>query len=137
MATQDNSFYLPESEYLTLVDSIGMVATIAMFELARSPLKSHQITRNFLGRAKGTLDAIKTLWQSQAYSDCWSLHRTLIDRLFHLHVLGRDQSFEAFDDWSFVQMYEARNAVRSDPDMKPKLVESFWRPQEEDKERYA
>jgi hypothetical protein len=108
-----------------------------MFELARSSKKRHVVTRNFLGRGKKTLEAIKMLWHAQAYGDCWSLHRTLIDRLFHLHVLGRDQSFEVFDDWSFIQQYEARNSVLSDPEMRPKLDLSFWKPRTEDKARYA
>jgi len=119
-----------------LIDALGVVSTLVTFELANSATKAHNITRNFIARGKKTLDSIRLLWQTQAYSDCWSLHRTLIDRLFHLHVLGRDDSFEAFDGWSFVQQYEARNAVMSDREKAPKLVRKFWTPTDEQKARY-
>ena len=50
----------------------------------------------------------------QRYQDCWVLHRALLDRLFHLAHLNRNSEFEIFDDWSFLQQWNANHRVRSD-----------------------
>ena len=127
---------ISDSEYFLLIDAVGVAATLVMFELGRSSSTGHIISRNFVARGKRILDAIRLLWQAEAYSDCWSLHRTLLDRLFHLHVLSHDKSFAVFEEWSFIQQYEARNAILSDPDFRDKLDPSFVKSDATEQSRY-
>ena len=132
----DNVSYLADESYFRLSGAIRAVAGIVIFELARSGQNAHVITRNFVARASTTLVSIESLWRSNAFAECWSLHRTLVDRLFHLHVLAKEDAFQAFDDWSYVQQFEAKNAALSDPEIAPKLVSDFWKPNPTQKARY-
>ncbi len=56
-------------------------------------------------------------------SDCWILHRSLLDRLFHLRALNDNDQFDLFDDWSFKMQCEAANRLRSDPEFKGQIKE--------------
>ena len=47
-------------------------------------------------RGEVTLESILRLYESRAYGDCWTLFRTLLDRLFHLHVIAAKNEFEGF-----------------------------------------
>ena len=95
-----------------------------MFEFVRrddAPSLRDQIARNFIARADTLVKGIFRLWEIEDREDCWTLHRTLLDRLFHLHELNRKDQFEAFDDWSFKALYEAANRLRSDPELKGQI----------------
>ena len=92
-----------------------------MFEFARhsaTEVTRDQIVRNFIARADTMVRGIFRLWEIKDYGDCWIIHRALLDRLFHLHVLKNNDQFDLFDDWSFKMQYEAANRLRSDPALK-------------------
>lgn len=75
------------------------------------------IIRNFIARGVTTLVSIHSLAGLQRSGDCWTLFRSLTDRLFHLHWLGERDEFELFEQWSFIRQYEAQHRALSDPNI--------------------
>src|SRR5688500_12319598 len=73
------------------------------------------IIRNFTARSITSLLSIHSLALRGRTGDCWTLFRTMTDRLFHLHWLGLRNEFEIFEKWSFIQQFEKQNRVLSDP----------------------
>jgi len=73
-----------------------------------------QIIRNFVAKSSMTINAIFTLWDHSNYQDGWVLHRTLLDRFFHLYANGESDAFENFEEWSFFEQYKALNRLLSD-----------------------
>ncbi len=94
------------------------------------------IARRFVARGMNCTQNIFTVWRAGSEHDAWILHRSLIDRLFHLHYLGEADGFSQFDDFSFASMYEARQRLLGDPDMRSKIPERLKGAQQQDKARY-
>jgi Family of unknown function (DUF5677) len=102
-------------------NALHILSGILLFEFARhneTAAKRDLITRNFIARADMMIRGIFQLWELKDYGDCWTIHRALLDRLFHLHALNEHNQFDLFDDWSFKMQYEAANRLRSDPTLK-------------------
>ena len=76
------------------------------------------------------------LWEISDQSDCWILHRCLLDRLFHLYDLNQKDQFDVFNDWSFKMLYEAAGRLRSDPDLKGQIDGLVEELTQERKSRY-
>jgi hypothetical protein len=94
------------------------------------------VARRFIARGMSCTQNIFAVWRAGSEHDAWILHRSLIDRLFHLHYLGKTDGFSEFDDFSFAALYEARQQLLADPDMRSKLPESLKDIQQRDKARY-
>lgn len=94
------------------------------------------VARNFVARGMGSTQSIYTVWKSGHEQDVWILHRSLLDRLFHLHHLGATDEFEAFEEYSFISMYKARQQLISDPAMKDKVPSSLKELQGVSRQRY-
>jgi len=94
------------------------------------------IAGNFLARGMRCTESIFTVWRAGDEQDAWILHRSLLDRLLHLHHLGETGDFSAFEEFSFLSMYEARHRLLSDPDMKSKVPPGLKELQELNKTRY-
>lgn len=77
--------------------------------------------RNFIARGMSCTQSIFGVWKAGSEQDAWILHRSLLDRLFHLHYLGDTDSFAEFDEYSLLSMYQARHKLLSDPDMRRKV----------------
>jgi len=128
--------YHPLKFYEEYVAWYGAFAPyVGMCLCAADPSLKQSITCNFVSRAAVSLRGIIALWQVHDYQDCWVAYRCLLDRLFHLHFLNRTDSFKEFADWSFLQQYHARNAIRSSPLFKDKIDPDFFRDSEADKAR--
>lgn len=108
---------------------------VAMSLCAADPTQKQTITRNYVSRAAISLHGVIALWQVSDYQDCWVTYRCLLDRLFHLHYLNRTDSFKVFDDWSFLQQYNARNAIRSSLLFKDRIDNNFFKDSETHKTR--
>jgi hypothetical protein len=119
--------YLPVEEYREILGVFQGVAGLVLFDFARAPCESRDvIIRNFIARARTICGSVFTLWDRGDQDDCWVLHRCLLDRLFHLwHITERDE-FEVFEAWSFVEQFNARNRVRSDPECRDALNSPFF-----------
>lgn len=98
----------------------------------------NRIASNFVARGMSCLDSILLVWRGGCEQDAWILHRTLVDRLFHLHALAENDNFQNFEDYSFKKKYEARHRLLSDSDqlMREKLPASLKELQSSDRDRY-
>lgn len=94
------------------------------------------IARNFIARGMNCTKSIFATWKAGSEQDAWILYRTLLDRLFHLHYLGESDSFSNFDDFSFRSLYEARQRLLSDVDMRAKAPLGLKELQRANKPRY-
>lgn len=108
---------------------------IVMSICVKKPELKEVMTRNFISRAAVSLRGILALWRVKDYQGCWVSYRCLLDRLFHLHHLNRTDGFQDFDDWSFSQQYNSRNAIRSHLQFRERIDPAFFRDSEEDKIR--
>ena len=105
-------------------DALHVLSGMLLFEFARhseTGATRDLIVRNFIARADTMVRGILRLWEIKDYGDCWIIHRTLLDRHFHLRALNDNDQFDLFDDWSFKMQYEAANRLRSDLDLKGQL----------------
>lgn len=128
---------LTGEQYKEAQDSLHVLAGMLLFEFARQGSGVRDlIAQNFIARADTLAGSVFHLWEIKDYGGCWILHRALLDRLFHLHVLNKENQFEVFDDWSFKMQYEAANRVRSDPAMRDRRAEVVEEPTPEQKARY-
>lgn len=129
--------YLPQQEYDEAIEELCMYGTVILYSFGTHSTETQDvIIRNFIARGMTALQSILLLWKMGHYQDCWSLYRSLIDRLFHLRALAESGDFLLFDDWSFVKQYEYRNRAKSDPDFKDTLNPELIRETREEKERY-
>ena len=115
---------LSAEQYKDDADALHVLSGILLFEFARHDEPSATrdlIARNFIARADTMVRGIFQLWEIKDYGDCWVVHRSLLDRLFHLHALNDNDQFDLFEDWSFKMQYEAANRLRSDLDLKGQL----------------
>ncbi len=94
------------------------------------------VARNFVARGMASTQSIYTVWKAGHEQDAWILHRALLDRLFHLHHLGANDEFEAFEEYSFISMHEARQQLIADPAMKGKVPASLKEMQRASRPRY-
>jgi len=92
--------------------------------------------RNFIARGMACVDSIALVWRSGSEPDAWILHRSLLDRLFHLHDLVANDSFLSFEKWSFISMYEARHKLLSAPEMREKVTPGLRQLQIANREKY-
>ncbi len=116
------------AEYRQGMDDFVMFATMTLFSLAKhgTDTARDRVVRNFIARSAMTLKAMAALSDLNDPTDGWILFSCLLDRLFHLHALAQDDSFEAFEDWSFKKGYEYSLRVRSDPFARGKIDPSMW-----------
>jgi hypothetical protein len=94
------------------------------------------VARNFVARGMACTQSIFVVWKTGSEQDAWILHRSLLDRLLHLHHLGETDGFSDFEDFSFLSMYEARHKLLSDSDMRSKVPSSLQELQRSNKARY-
>ncbi len=128
---------LTGEQYKEAQASLHAMAGMLLFEFARQGSGVRDlIAQNFIARADTLAASVFHLWEIKDYGGCWILHRALLDRLFHLHVLSKENLFEVFDDWSFKMQYEAAHRVRSDLGMKERRADAVEEPTPEQKARY-
>lgn len=120
-----------------LVESFHGVSGMILFSFAKHELSNKdQILRNFMARTDMMLKGVLALWNAGDTQDCWIIFRCLLDRLFHIHHISKNDEFEIFDDWSFYQQYNANNRIASDAEFRDRTEKEFLRPTDAQKERY-
>jgi len=138
MPKTEASEFRTDKEYRMATETYARLTGLFLFQFARHPLDTKNIIiQNFVARSIAMVRGIRCLWDIGDFQDCWILHRSLIDRYFHLVALGNDSSYKAFDDWSFMRQYKAQTRVRSDPNCKNILDSPNFTPTAEQKSRYA
>ena len=130
--------YFPIKAYGEAIYILDLFTKIILFQFAEhSTGIKDNIIRNFIARGIVALKGIMKLWEISDYQDCWVLHRCILDRLFHLRALIRDDTFELFERWSFKHQYDSRNKIRSEPYFKEGINPEFCKDMDVQKERYA
>jgi hypothetical protein len=138
MSTIGNMHFLSVKDYAQAVEVLHKYTAIILLSFAKhSSLLKESIIKNFIARGMTCLESILHLYQLNNLQDCWTLHRSLLDRLFHLRALQDETAFETFEKWSFVQRFEAKNRAFSDPSVKQKLGPELLGFAEDEKKRYA
>jgi hypothetical protein len=126
-------------QYGQAAEALHVLSGVLLFEFVRRDAATaarDQIARNFIARADTMVRGIFRLWEISDQSDCWILHRGLLDRLFHLYDLNQKDQFDVFNDWSFKMLYEAAGRLRSDPDLKGQIDGLVEELTQERKSRY-
>ncbi|MFC2036314.1 DUF5677 domain-containing protein, partial [Chloroflexota bacterium] len=136
-----NDKHISLSSYVQAVSVLTDYARIVLTSYDKTSNETRDIIiMNFMARSITSLRGILSLWQTQDYHDCWVLYRSILDRLFHLETLGRDDSFEAFDDWCFKNAYEYKIRCLSDSTIAEKIDETnreYFTPSKEDEKRFS
>ncbi len=114
--------YLPFDSYQKAVDILEAFAKIVLFSFVNNSTgKRDEIIKNFIARSIVALKGVLKLWEIEDYPDCWVLNRCILDRLFHLKALVKNDDFELFDKWSFQKQYEHTHRLRSDPNFNKRI----------------
>lgn len=133
MAEQE---YRTLEEYRHAADALYAVSGMVLFSFARHDCDTKNIIiRNFVARSAITLKSVFALWDICDFQNAWVVHRALVDRMFHLHGIGANNEFSAFDDWSFFEQHKAQNRVKSDDLFKHQAVGWVYELSEEQKRR--
>src|SRR5690606_33133983 len=107
--------YQSADVYRQAADALSGVIGMVLFSFAKQECDvKDTIICNFAARASMGLKGIFALWDLSDYQDAWTIHRTILDRLFHLHFIASNDQFEEFEAWSFFEQYKGQNRVRSD-----------------------
>lgn len=132
----DTQHYLPAESYREALEVFHAASVIILFEFARQEQNTRDnIICNFIARTDTMTRAVFRLWDIQDYQDCWIVYRCLMDRLFHLSSLGKNNRFDVFEEWSFLEQCNAINRVRSDPECKGALKSKLFNLTPEQKKR--
>lgn len=129
--------YLTVEEYKIFSQTLRVVTGLLMFSIQQHELTTKRtIIRNFMSKSIASLQGIFALWEIKNYQDCYVLLRVIADRLFHLHDLIENDSFEVFDDWAFYQQFCARNKTLSDQEFNKKIIKQTYEANKEQKARF-
>lgn len=133
---------MKEKEYQSLevyrqaADALYAVSSMVLFSFAQNNCDTKNIIiRNFVARSAITLKSVFALWDICDFHNAWAIYRSLVDRMFHLHSIGKNDEFSAFDDWSFFEQYKAQNRVKSDDLFKHQAVGWMYELSQEQKRR--
>ena len=98
MNNANTANYRSFNEYSRAISALVQFIKIILTEYAEcSDETRDKIIRNFIARSISAMSGIIHLWRAQDYHDCWLLYRSILDRLFYLESLGRENKFEIFD----------------------------------------
>lgn len=138
MSTTKCIDYRSDEEYGKCINVLRLFTTIVLFSFEKNSNKTRDIIiRNFIARGMASLESIYQVWQLGNYQDAWILHRSLLDRLFHLRYLSDHDGFELFDDWSFIKQFEIRNKLMSDQEMNKKVDKELRTIKSDERKRYT
>jgi hypothetical protein len=119
-----NNQYLSIESYKEAIEILRDTGVLILYSFAKHSLNTKDtIIRGFIARTIVSLKGILKLYEIEDYADCWVLYRGILERWFHLKVLGDEDTFELFKKWSDKKMCNFKNRMRSDP----KLKDSFYK----------
>jgi hypothetical protein len=136
----EESIAVPPAEPETLqraIETFRIYCGVVLLSFAKHGQGLREtIARNFIARGMSCTQNIFAVWKAGSEQDAWILHRSLLDRLFHLHHLDETDGFSEFEEYSFLSMYEARHQLLSDPDMRSMAPLGLKELQKANKARY-
>ena len=94
MKSADDLEYFSFEEYKKAAEHLELFGWGLLFQFGmKSQELKDVIIRNFTARSIVSLAGVFGLWEMGNYTDCYSLMRCLVDRLFHLRVLEKEKSY--------------------------------------------
>ncbi len=119
------------------IQTFRIFCGMVLFSFSKyGPGLRERICQNFVARGMGCIESIFAVWKAGSEQDAWILHRSLLDRLIHLHHLAETDGFEKFEEHSFISIYDMRHQLLSDRDMRHKAPESLRELQRTNRARY-
>lgn len=116
--------------------ALKLISSAVLFEFAREPRGIREgILGNLVARAQRVLDGVFALWALRDYQDCLVLFRCLLERYFLLVDLWENDSFELFEEWSFLEQFKAVQRVLGDESVDTGREDLFVPPTPEQKRR--
>jgi hypothetical protein len=135
-ATAPNETPVPDA-FDEVIGAMRVFCGMLLLSFAKHGQGLRDITiRNFIARGMVSTESIHRVWLGGSEQDAWILHRSLLDRLFHLHHLTEHDGFAAFDDFSFLKMFESRERLLADADMRAQVPDSLKKLQQKNRSRY-
>ncbi len=117
-------------------DALGGVIGMVLISFAKHECGTRDIIiRNFAARSAMALKGVFAVWDLGDYQDAWAIHRTILDRLFHLNHIATNAQFEEFEAWSFFEQFKGQNRVRSDEAFKHEATGEIYELSEEQRRR--
>jgi hypothetical protein len=124
------------TEYEEAFGAFTTMGGAFLFEFARYGNGNRDtIIANYLARTVTMTRSVLELYRLGDFQDCWVLHRSMMDRLFHLEHLIDTDGFEAYEEWSFMQQYNATRRAREDPLFRAATEGPFFQVTPEQRER--
>lgn len=121
MQNHEQKYWEFEDYYESISTSINYTK-ILLLEFAKySKSRKDKIVYKFIAKSTGLLESILILWEQKHFHECWILFRSLVDRIIHLWYLNKQDDFEVFQDWTFIQKFEANNKLKSDKQFNEKV----------------
>ena len=137
MENSNSPNYNSINEYSKAVAALSQFAKSVLTAYAECSCKTKdRIIRDFIARSVSAMNGMIQLWLAEDYHDCWLIYRAILDRLFYLESLGRDDKFNIFDDWSFVKRYHYKQKCIKDQKLIWKLDSIHFVISDQDRERY-
>jgi hypothetical protein len=124
-------------EFRRVVPAFHAVNVQLLFEFARRDRSvKDMILTNFIARTDTLLRSALLLTEAADVPSGFVLFRCLLDRLFHLAELDANSAFEDFEEWSFLEQFEAQNKVLSVKEFSEARLSKAYLPTSDEKTRY-
>ncbi len=124
-------------EYRVALAAFHEVCRLILLAFAKYDLDlKNLILRNFVARTAMMVRGVMHLWDLKDFQDCWILYRSMLDRLFHLVDIDKNNRYESFDDWSFYEQCKVYYVMRSDPQFRDVVNSQIPPPTANEKARY-
>jgi hypothetical protein len=134
MKSQPSESLVEHKDVLGLLEAFVTFVVLDITKLSGSVRDI--IIRNFLARGLTLLQSILLLYEREDSDSGWILHRALIERLATLLALAQNDDFDVFEEWSFVNQFEGRRAVRDDQELGQRFRPYSLEDTPEERERY-
>lgn len=117
MTTKSPQEYPSVADYEDAYESFRHFFALALAQFVRMvpDTSKNRILGNLVSAAIMRLGSIFMLWREGSYTDCWILHRALVERYMHLRRLARNDEFEEFERWSIQRMFGDAEALLHNP----------------------
>lgn len=96
-----------------------------------------RIIAGVIARSIRTTSSIVVLCNNNDVQGAWILHRTLVERLFHLAHLGSTDSYLEFEKWSFFEQAKRAQKSLGDPLFCDRTKGSAYQLSPREKERFS
>lgn len=129
--------YQIKKEHTEIVRSYENLTKFIILRFESLELKiKDKIIRNFIAKSFSLLNSIYILIDHNQEREAMALYRLLVERYLYLEYLNKTESYQEFDDWSFIKASESRNGMRSNPEFNDSATKKFLKDTKEQVKNY-